>query len=193
MPRKPRVEKQTITVLVNNTPVAVTLHPPTDVRTSWYAYWNGLVSSRSTGQTNLQDAIVAADRMVREGGRRATLDNAVLTDDEFEQVQRTHYAKKTDADAKRRADKTLEECLDAIAAFKDIMGLSHVASATPDDCARFQREALQRPCRWRDAKARRRRRSLPWPRSGARRRRRSGGFWPAWRSRPSGSSARTRF
>jgi hypothetical protein len=150
MPRKPRVEKQTITVVVGGTPVSVVLHPPTGARSSWYAYWNGLVSSRSTGQRNLEDAIVAAENMVRAGGRRATLDDAVLTDEEFEGVQRTHYAKKTDPAAKRRADKTLDECLDAIDAFKDIMRLPRIASATPDDCASFQREALQRACRWRD-------------------------------------------
>ena len=50
MPRKPKPEKQTITVLVNGTPVAVILHPPTGTRPSWYAYWNGLVASKSTGQ-----------------------------------------------------------------------------------------------------------------------------------------------
>jgi hypothetical protein len=52
--------------------------------------------------------------MVRAGGRRATLDDAVLTDEEYEEVQRTHYAKKSDPAAKRRSEKTLEECLDAI-------------------------------------------------------------------------------
>lgn len=123
--------------------------PPTGDRTSWYAYWNGLVSSKSTGQLNLEGAIVAAENMVRAGGRRATFDDAVLSNEEFELVQLTHYAKKTDPAAKRRADTTLEECLDAIAAFQAITGLPRIASATPDDCAQFQREALQRPRNWR--------------------------------------------
>jgi hypothetical protein len=72
MPRKPKQEKQTITVVVNSKPVAVTLHPPTGIRTSWYAYWAGLVASKSTGQRNLEDAIIAAEEMVKNGGQRAT-------------------------------------------------------------------------------------------------------------------------
>ena len=149
MPRKPKLEKQTITVVVNGTPVAVALHPPTGARSSWYAYWNGLETSRSTGQRNLEDAILAAEGMVRSGGKRATLDDAVLSDEEFEKVQRTHYARKLDPTALGRSAKTLAECLDAIAAFKAITGLPAIASATPDDCARFQREALRRPRSWR--------------------------------------------
>ncbi len=46
MPRKPKIEKQTITILVNSIPITVTLHPPTRNRKSWYAYWTGLVTSR---------------------------------------------------------------------------------------------------------------------------------------------------
>ena len=60
MPRKPKLEKQTIAVIVNGTPVAVTLFPPTDSRKSWYAYWTGLVASKSTGHRKLADAVVAA-------------------------------------------------------------------------------------------------------------------------------------
>ena len=39
MPRKPKLEKTAITVVVNGTPVTVTLHPPTGTRRSWYVYW----------------------------------------------------------------------------------------------------------------------------------------------------------
>ena len=49
MPRKPKVEKQTITVVVNGKPVAVILHPPTAARKSWYAYWPGLVTTNAIG------------------------------------------------------------------------------------------------------------------------------------------------
>lgn len=87
--------------------------------------------------------------MVRSGGRRAVLDEGTLSDDEFEKVQRTHYARKTDPTAQGRAAKTLEECLDAINAFKAISGLPAIATASPDDCARFQREAIQCPRNWR--------------------------------------------
>ena len=108
--------------------------PPTGTRSSWYAYWNGLVTSKSTGQTDLQNAMIAAENMVRSGGRRAVLDDAVLSDDEFQTVQLAHYGRKTDPAAQVRAAKTLEECLDAIAAFKAITGLRSIASASPDDC-----------------------------------------------------------
>ena len=43
MPRKPKPpKKQTIQVIVNGKPVAITLHPPSGVRKSWIAYWTGL-------------------------------------------------------------------------------------------------------------------------------------------------------
>ena len=48
MPRKPKLEKKTVIVNVDGVPVSVVLHPPTGLRTSWYAYWAGLVSSRSS-------------------------------------------------------------------------------------------------------------------------------------------------
>jgi integrase len=149
MPRKPKVEKQTITVVVNGTPVAVQLHPPSGDRSSWFAYWSGLVTSKSTGQSNLEDAILVAEHMVRNGGRRADLSATVLSDIEFEQIQRRHFGRKTDDKAKVRAEKSLISCLDAIAAFREITGISPVALATPDDCARFQVVALTLPKLWR--------------------------------------------
>src|SRR5262249_2248939 len=133
MPRKPKQEKQTVTVVVNSKPVAVTLHPPTGSRSSWYAYWAGLVASKSTGQHNLEDAISAAEEMVRSGGHRATVADAVLTDEEFEAIQRAHFNRKTDPAAKLRADKSLASCLDAISAFQEITGLKPIATATADD------------------------------------------------------------
>lgn len=149
MPRKPKVEKHNITVVVNAVPVAVVLHPPTGTRSSWYAYWTGLTTSKSTGQRHLQDAIIAVEQMVRSGGERSTLNDAVLSDEEFEEIQRRHYAKKTDPSANERSKKSLRECLDSIRAFRDISGLTPVSRATPDDCERFQREALKRPKNWR--------------------------------------------
>ena len=94
MPRKPKVEKQTITVMVNGTPVAVVLHPPTAARKSWYAYWNSLVTSRSTGQRKLEDAILVAENMVKNGGKQPTLADAVLTDEEFEAIHARLFWKK---------------------------------------------------------------------------------------------------
>ena len=89
MPRKPKQEKKTITVVVNGDPVAVVLHPPFGIRKSWYAFWNGLVTSKSTGQRSLQDAIIAAEGMVRSGGKRVVLSDMVLSNEEFVEIQRS--------------------------------------------------------------------------------------------------------
>ena len=109
------------------------------------------MASRSTGQSKLEDAIVVAESMVRNGGKQATLADAVpvLSDAEFEAIQRAHFGRKTDPAAKLRADKTLDDCLEAIAAFRDITGLKPVTLATADDCAAFQRKALTLPKNWR--------------------------------------------
>jgi hypothetical protein len=149
MPRKPKIEKKTITVIVNGNPITVTLHPPTGRRTSWYAYWHGLVASRSTGQRDFGEAVKVIEDMLRKGGRRADLEDALLSDAELEQIQRVHFARKTDPDARARAEKSLVECLDAIAAFRAITGLAPISKATPDDCAAFQRKALTLPKNWR--------------------------------------------
>jgi integrase len=154
MPRKPKQEKQTIQVVIDGVPVAVVLHPPTGNRTSWFAYWTGLVSSKSTGHQNLADAIVAAEHMVRGwksggDGTRPILPDTVLTDDGFEAIQRTHFDKKTDPIDQARSHKSLVTCLEAIRAFKDISALERIALATADDCAAFQRRALMLPKNWR--------------------------------------------
>jgi hypothetical protein len=149
MPRKPKLEKQTITIVVNGTPIAVILHPPTGPRASWYAYWNGLSSSKSTGQRNLSDAIIAAENMIRNGGRQAHLNDTVLMDEEFEQIQLLHYGRKQDPAARARAEKSLFSCMNAITAFREILGLKPITRATPDDCAAFQRKALTLPKNWR--------------------------------------------
>ena len=52
MPRETEPPSQTVTVVINSVPVAVILHPPVGTRTCWYAYWSGLVSSKSTGHRN---------------------------------------------------------------------------------------------------------------------------------------------
>src|SRR5262249_36936244 len=145
MPRKPKAEKKTVTVVVNGTPVTVTLHPPSGARTSWYAYWPGLVASRSTGQADFNEAVKVVEDMLRNGSRRAELRHALLSDEEFEQLQRAHFGRKTDPAPRRRAEKSLEEVLDAINALKEITGPSPVSAPTPDDSAAFQRNALTLP------------------------------------------------
>ncbi len=150
MPRKQKQQKHTTAVLVNNQPITVTLHPPTGTRRSWYAYWPGLVTSKSTGRADREGAVRVVEGMLRNGGQRPSLDDAMITDEEFETIQRRHFEKKIDAAAKARAAKTLSECTDAISAFKAISGLGNVVAATPDDCEKFQTEALKKPVNWRE-------------------------------------------
>jgi hypothetical protein len=149
MPRKPTQKKETITVIVNGDPVAVVLHPPSGSRKSWYAFWNGLETSKSTGQRKLQDAIIAAESMVRSGGKRVVLSDMVLSDEEFDEIQRRHFGRRTAERAKQQAKKSLDSCLEAIAAFREITGLQPITLATADDCANFQRVALTLPNMWR--------------------------------------------
>jgi integrase len=143
------LEKKTISVIVNGKPVPVILHPPAGRRTSWFAYWRGLAASRSTGQREFGEAVRAVEGMLRDGGRRADLSTALLSDEDFDQIQRVHFDRKTDPAARARAEKSLDECLDAISAFKAVSGLPAIAAATPDDCAAFQRKALAMPVNWR--------------------------------------------
>src|SRR5262249_6873817 len=129
MPRKPKVEKRTVTVVVNGSPIAVVLHPPAGRRRSWYAFWTGLVSSKSTGHRDLDEAIVAAENMVRawrEGGtgKRATPADGVMTDKEFDEIQRVHFlVKRSDPAAQERAKKTHKVYVEAAAAFRALQGV----------------------------------------------------------------------
>lgn len=150
MPRKPKASKTSITVVVDSKPIVVTLHPPTGVRKSWFAYWNGLLTSKSTGVSQLDAAVVIAEQMVRSGGRRPSLTDSQMTDDEFIAIQRRHHGKQQEPDALRRAQKSLGVCLDAIEAFRRISGIRRIVDATPDDCERFQLEALALPRNWRN-------------------------------------------
>jgi hypothetical protein len=97
----------------------------------------------------LEEAIVVAEAMVRNQGRRPCLTDTVLSDEDFEKIQRAHFARKTDPAAQIRAEKSLEETLDAISAFKLISGLEPITIALPCDCASFQRLALEKPKNWR--------------------------------------------
>jgi len=143
MPRKPKLEKQYVTVVVDGKAVNLILHPPTGARKSWYVYWNGLVASKSTGERRLEDAIKAAEGMLQNGGERTDHTDTVLTDEEFDEIQRRHFLKK------RVAETTVQDYFEAISAFRSITGVSPSALATPDDCERFQVEALTKPRNWR--------------------------------------------
>src|SRR5690348_619180 len=122
MPRKPKEHKRKIIVVVNGNPVAVTLHPPGGNRRSWYAYWPGLVASRSTGTADPDEAALVVENMLKNGGKKPASHGSVLSDQEFEDIQRAHFDRQQDPAARARAQKTLESCLDAIAAFRTITG-----------------------------------------------------------------------
>ena len=112
-------------------------------------YWPGMTFSKSTGHTSFDDAVIAAEEMVKSGGKKATVTDAMLSDEEFEAIQLRHFSKKTDPAAKVRAEKTKEDCLEAINAFRAITGLRPVTAATPDDCERFQHKVLAPSRNWR--------------------------------------------
>ena len=65
---KKKTERQTITVVVNGKSVPVTMHPPVPPRTSWYAFWHGLMTSRSTGQSDYEEAVRVVQDMLGNGG-----------------------------------------------------------------------------------------------------------------------------
>ncbi len=149
MPRKPKEQKRKIVVVVNGNPVAVILHPPGGNRRSWYAYWPGLVASRSTGTADPGEAALVVENMLKNGGKKPEVLTAVPTDEEFEEIQRRHFSKKQSPEERRRAATSLIACLEAVSAFREISGLSPITIATPEDCERFQHEALNRPKNWR--------------------------------------------
>jgi integrase len=136
-------------VQANGAPVKVTLYPPVGPRKAWYAYWPGQSYSRSTGQSRLNDAVAVVDAMVRNGGRPPELAATELSDREFEEIQRQHFRRNQDGAAAARAQKSLTVCLEAIHAFQKITAVSPISFASPDDCARFQRAAIQLPKNWR--------------------------------------------
>lgn len=137
--------KQTITIVVNGKAVPVILHPPIPPRSSWYAYWPGLKNPRSTGQSEYAEAMRVVQDMLGNDGKRHVLADAVLTDEEFDSIQVAHFERKQDPAARKRSQRTLEICREAMAAFQAMTGIKPISLATPDDCAAFQRKALKLP------------------------------------------------
>jgi integrase len=156
MPRKPKVEKKTVNIRVNDALVSVILHPPAGKRTSWYAYWAGIGNPKSTGQVDLTEAIKVAEAMLRNGGARTTADNAILSEEELDTIQHAHFVgKRTAPRGRSRGEKTLKAFREALAAFKDIVAMEPIrftrpaTLATADVCAAFQIKALTLPKNWR--------------------------------------------
>jgi integrase len=152
MPRKPRIEKRTIQVVVNSVPIAIILHPPSGARKSWYAYWNGLITSKSTGQTDLTEAVKAVEGMLRNDGKRPTASDHILSEDELDRVQVAHFIdRRTDGQAKARGARSLKVFREALIAFKAILAMGPInftlpiTRVTADQCAAFQTRALTLP------------------------------------------------
>ena len=121
MPRKPQQKKQEITVVVDGKPIKVTLAPPNGTRKAWYAFWSGLTYSLSTGHRNLGGALTAAEDMVRNGGERSVIIDTVMSDEEFDEIQRQYYIdKKRDEKKRIRAERSYQSCVEAISAFRKI-------------------------------------------------------------------------
>jgi len=149
MPRKPKPQKTQIIVTVNGASISVTMFPPQGAKRSWYAYCSGLKARKSTGQVEFDPVVIAVNEMLGNGGKQRILADAILSGEEFEQIQRRHFGKKTSPDAKQRAAKSLKATLEAISAFREITGLKPVTTATPPNCEKFQHDALSRPRNWR--------------------------------------------
>jgi integrase len=148
MPRKPKAATTEL-INANGTMVRVTLFPPDRSRNerSWYVYWKGQPTRRSTKKATKAEAIEVVRKMLCEQRETPT---ATLTDEEFITIQRSYFEKqKTGRDRPESCDASLANVLEAIDAFKRISGLEHVSLATPDDCERFQTAALQLPANWR--------------------------------------------
>lgn len=141
MPRKPKLEKQYRTFRVDGKDVKVSFFPPEGRSKSWYAYWNGLRTKKSTRERNLDKAIEAVERELH--GERGTALSSLMTDEEFDEIQRRHYERM------KAKPETLEACEEAISAFRTITGIVPIVAATADDCSRFQDEALRTPRNWR--------------------------------------------
>jgi len=150
MSKKPKTENKDIVIVVGGVPVTVHLYPPLGRRKSWYVYWSGLRNGgRSTGQREFDQAVRAAESMVRNGGDRIEKADVTLSNEEFIEIQRRHFLKKRGDTAQQRAQKSLRACLEAVTAFEKITGLENIASAMPSDCEKFQNDALKLPKNWR--------------------------------------------
>ena len=149
MPRRPELKTIHKTVVINKVTIPVTLYPPKPPRTSWYAYWPSLGAAKSTRQSDPNKATEAVVGMLQNNGKLGQAHDLVLSDEEFEEIQRRHFGKKKDPAAANRTKKSLRSCLEAISAFRDIAGVRPVARAEPGDCERFQSRTLTLPKDWR--------------------------------------------
>ncbi len=143
MPRKPKKQKEQVQIVVEGVVHSVTLFPPHGREKSWHVYWKGLPTRRSTRQRDYDSAVRAVERMLCNGGRIPDQQSQSMSDEEFVEIQLRYYERI------KAKPETIKSCLEAISAFQDISGVSPISTATADDCARFQDEALKLPKNWR--------------------------------------------
>ena len=132
MPRKRKKDRKKISVIVDGVTHNVTLFPPHGREKSWYAYWSGLPTRKSTKQRDYDEAVKAIEIMLRNGGELRPKPATPITDEEFIEIQKSHYRR---INAKQG---TIDACLEAVTAFRDVVCVSPISLATPDDCARFK-------------------------------------------------------
>ena len=87
--------------------------------------------------------------MLENNGGLSRAEKLTLTDEDLWEIQRQHFGRKTEEQAKKRSAKSLANCLDALAAFREITGLKPISRATPDDCSKFQQVCKTLPNTWR--------------------------------------------
>ena len=83
------------------------MFPPKGAGSRVRATGAGLEARKATGHTNFDDAVGAVNDMLGNGGNKGKLKEAILSDEEFDEIQRRHYGKKQKTEAKRRAEKSL--------------------------------------------------------------------------------------
>lgn len=151
MPRKPKEGCHEIHVSLDGAAVRVTLFPPRAAKKerTWFAYWKGQKTRRSTGKKMLREAIEAATAMVQERPAGHPGDWQCPSDEEFIEIQWRHFGKRTNPAGKRKGESSLASAMEAVNAFQQVSGLTPICRATPDDCERFQTEALELVRNWR--------------------------------------------
>ena len=135
MGRKRKLDKQTITVVVNGTAIPVILHPPVPPRSSWYAYWPGLGREPFHRPERLRGGRPRCAGHAWEWGETGNAGRCCPHPTKnLRRFNGGTTVRKRTPDAQLRAQKSLKGCLDAISAFRQVTGITPIALATPDDC-----------------------------------------------------------
>ena len=149
MPRKRIQEKQQVQIIVNGQPITVIMHPPTGCKNPGM-----LTGTACHGPEALASAGL---KMPLQSWRTCCGMVVAARYSPMHFSPMKNLSKSSGGISARRKmlpprlgpQKSLANCLDAIAAFSEIMGMNPISMATPDDCANFQQVALTLPNNWR--------------------------------------------